>query len=376
MAEHCRVHDYDDPGKPKIAWDDEQARADLVDGLVGDAHRLLGYLPETELGPKAADALALLALIAGQDVEPVDGSDGTDGRWRIAQRVAPDRVISVVDPDTRHAHKTVRRRQDGFKAHIAVEPDTGLITDCVLTKASGPGSGDAAAGPMLLAGEPAPVEVLADSAYGSGDARAELATAGHTPVIKPIPLRPAVEDGFTLDDFTVNESAGTVTCPNGLIRRITRTRNAVFAGGLPQLPAANPLYHQPIRTHRPPTRTRSITTGRAPPSPHTAVPGRLPTTPAHGRTLHRLAHPRQPQTALPRRHQKRSLVAPPRRSDQPTPTHHPRTRPRRNRLGRPALNRVDTRNPCSYTDPAADSMTTRRECSSSNHGCDSRLDRH
>jgi IS5 family transposase len=228
VEQQCTAHDYDDPGKPAIAWNDEQARAELVDALVGDAHRLLGYLPEQELGPKAADALALLALIAGQDVEPVDGSDGTDGRWRIAQRVAPDRVISVIDPEARHAHKTVHHRQDGFKAHLAVEPDTGLITDCALTKASGPDSGDAAVGPTLLADEPAALEVLGDSAYGSGQARADLAEAGHTAIIKPIPLRPAVPGGFTIDDFTVDQNAGTVTCPNGLSRTLTRTRNAVF----------------------------------------------------------------------------------------------------------------------------------------------------
>jgi IS5 family transposase len=228
VAEHCCAHDYDDPGKPRIAWDDEAARAALVDALVGDAHRLLGYLPEQELGAKSADAVALLALIAGQDVEPVEGSDGSDGRWRIAQRVAPDRVISTVDPQARHAHKTVHRRQDGFKAHVAVEPDTGLIIDCTLTKASGPDSSDAAIGPSLLAEELEPLEVLGDSAYGSGDARAELAAAGHHAVIKPIALAAAVPGGFTADDFTVDDAAGTVTCPNGLTRRLTRTRNAVF----------------------------------------------------------------------------------------------------------------------------------------------------
>ena len=228
VAEHCTAHDYDDPGKPKIAWNDAQARADLVDGLVGDAHRLLGYLPEQELDAKAAEAVALLALIAGQDVEPVEGSDGTDGRWQIAQNVAPDRVISVVDPDTRHAHKTVHRRQDGFKAHIAIEPDTGLITDCQLTKASGPTSGDAAVGPTLLGGEPGPVDVLADSAYGSGQARADLADAGHTAVIKPIPLRAAVPGGFTLDDFAIDHTAGTATCPNGVTRTITASRRVIF----------------------------------------------------------------------------------------------------------------------------------------------------
>jgi IS5 family transposase len=228
VAEQCSAHDYDDPGKPAIAWDDEAARAELVDALVGDAHRLLGHLPEAELGPKAAEAVALLALVAGQDVEPVEGSDGTDGRWRIAQRVAPDRVISVVDAEARHAHKSVHRRQDGFKAHVAVEPETGIITDCALTKASGSDSSDAAIGPGLLADEPAPVEVLADSAYGSGQARAELAAAGHDALIKPIPLRVAVPDGFTLDDFIVDDTAGTVTCPNGLIRKLTPTRAAVF----------------------------------------------------------------------------------------------------------------------------------------------------
>ncbi len=228
VAEHCTAHDYDDPGKPTIAWNDEQARAELVDALVGDAHRLLGHLPEQELDAKAAEAVALLALIAGQDVEPVEGSDGTDGRWRIARNVASDRVISVADPDARHAHKTVHRRQDGFKAHIAIEPDTGLITDCALTKASGPSSGDAAVGPTLLAGEPGPVQVLADSAYGSGQTRADLDAAGHQVVIKPIPLRSAVPGGLTLDEFTIDHTAGTATCPNGITRAITARGNVIF----------------------------------------------------------------------------------------------------------------------------------------------------
>lgn len=70
-----------------------------MDALVGDAHRPLGHLPATEPRHKAADAVALLALVAGQDVEPVDDSDGTDGRWRIARRTAPDRTISI--PGTR-----------------------------------------------------------------------------------------------------------------------------------------------------------------------------------------------------------------------------------------------------------------------------------
>ncbi|MFZ0835471.1 MAG: IS1182 family transposase [Mycobacterium sp.] len=228
VAAQCTAHDYDDPGKPAIAWDDQQARDRLVDGLVSDAHRLLGHLPEQELGPRAADAVALLALIAGQDVEPVEGSDGTDGRWRIARQVAPDRVVSTVDPDARHAHKTVHRRQDGFKAHLAIEPDTGIITDCALTKASGADTHEAVVGLGLLDGEHSPVAVLADSAYGSGEFRAELVERGHLDRVKPAPTRSAVPGGFTVDDFTVDHNNRTATCPNGLTRTISRSGYATF----------------------------------------------------------------------------------------------------------------------------------------------------
>ena len=174
-----------------------------------------------------------MALIAGQDVEPVEGSDGTDGRWQIAQRVVPDRVISTVDPDTRHAHKSVQRRQDGFKAHLAIEPDTGIITDCALTKAGGLATdgapvSEARTGLGLLDGEDSPVRVLADSADGSGELRAELLERGHVDLVKPAPTRSAVPAGFTVDDFTVDHANRTATCPNGLTRTISRTGYATF----------------------------------------------------------------------------------------------------------------------------------------------------
>jgi hypothetical protein len=228
-------HDYSQPGKPAIAWDDEAARAALVDGLIRDARAVLAAIaagdPPTE--GAAADAVGLLALVAGQDVEHVPDPDdpGGPGRWRIAQRVVADRVISTVDPDTRHAHKTVHRRTDGFTAHVVVEPDTGLITATRLTAAAGQANSDATVGVALLAEDDSvagPVEVLGDSAYGTGEALAALDRAGHRPVIKPWPLRPAVPGGFTLADFTVDEAVGTATCPHGLTRAISRTRSVTF----------------------------------------------------------------------------------------------------------------------------------------------------
>jgi len=219
VATRCTAHDYN-------AWNDQAAREQLVDALVRDALAVLAAVGERD-DPKGADALALLALIAGQDVELVE--EGCDPpRWRIAQRVAPDRVISVVDPESRHAHKTVHRRQDGFKAHVAVEPDTGIITDCSLTKAAGAENHDAVVGIALLDGETQPVTVLADSAYGTGHARAALRDAGREAVIKPLPLRAPVPGGFTIDDFAIDFAAGTVTCPASNTKRITKARNVVF----------------------------------------------------------------------------------------------------------------------------------------------------
>jgi hypothetical protein len=228
IAARCRAHDYGDPGKPVIAWDDKAARDGLVSALVNDALAVVEALDGSGLDDGAAAALALLALIAGQDVEPAEGSDGTDGRWRIARKVAADRVISTVDPQARHAHKTVHHRQDGYKAHVAVEPDTGLFTGGKLTQASGAASHEAAVALELLGGEERGLEVLGDTAYGTGDARDALARAGHTAIIKPAPIEPPVLGGFTVDDFAVNEQAGTATCPHGLIRRITPKRTVTF----------------------------------------------------------------------------------------------------------------------------------------------------
>jgi len=295
--------DYAKPGKPDIDWDDAQAKAALVSDLVNDAVAVLGELcvedaPHRE-GP-AADALGLLALVAGQDVEPAEGSDGTDGRWCIARRVAPDRVISTVDPEARHTRKSKSVRRDGFRGHLSAEPKTGLITDAELTSAAGEAGSDAVVGQAMIArdrfnrpgaetahsdagGDVAPagepqadppgsdaavlaehgsggaaaaaagdggeittagtdsavataaadekdtgLRVYGDSAYGTGAARAAYRDTGHETVIKPKPLRPAVPGGFTLDDFTVDELADTVTCPAGHTRPMSPKRTVTF----------------------------------------------------------------------------------------------------------------------------------------------------
>jgi IS5 family transposase len=220
-AVEVSTQDYEQATKPLIAWDDPLAKQALLSALVNDALAIIAALESIELSAEQADAVGLLALIAGQDVEPGD----TDATWRIAQRVARDRIISTVDPEARHMHKSRSEYRDGYKAHVAVEPETGLITAAALTPANAP---DGPNGLHLLAGEPAGLQVLGDSAYGSGDTRAALRAAHHDQAIKPIPLQQAVPGGFNRDDFVVEHETRTVTCPAGHTVTITPANNAVF----------------------------------------------------------------------------------------------------------------------------------------------------
>jgi len=216
------AHAYDRPGKPECAWDDPQATQALVSGLVNDALAVLAAVAEVELEAEQAEAVGLLALVAGQDVEPGE----RPGSWRIARRVAADRVISTVDPQARHTRKTSAHKRDGFKGHIAAEPQTGLVTECALTAAN---VADGPTGVGLLAEEAPGLEVLGDTHYGSGQTRAALTAAGHTQTIKPIPLQSAVPGGFTIHDFQIDAQVGTVRCPAGYQTTITASGRASFA---------------------------------------------------------------------------------------------------------------------------------------------------
>jgi transposase len=152
------AHDYDhDPGKPACAWDDAEARDRLVSALVTDALAMLGEIQDGDLDAIQTEAVGLLGLVAGQDVEPGE----VEGRWRIAGKVAADRVISTVDPDPRHLHKSRSSSRDGDKAHLAVEPETGLVTAAALTPAT---AADGPTGVGLLAAEGPGLQVLGDTA--------------------------------------------------------------------------------------------------------------------------------------------------------------------------------------------------------------------
>ena len=217
---------YASLAKPQIDWDDQAARAALVDVRARDAHAVLGALAGRPLTPAVAEAVRLLAAVVGQDLER-----GPDGRFQIAGKVATDRVVSTVDPDARHGHKSSARGFDGYKGHASVDPDSELM---MATAATAGNLGDAAAARGLLAelidqvgadppasatasvadaGLPGPTPtVYGDSAYGTGPLLASLHAAGIDPRLKiQAPVAPGGH--FTKDQFRIDLAVDTVTCP-------------------------------------------------------------------------------------------------------------------------------------------------------------------
>jgi len=224
-----RDDDYRSAGKPVCDYEDRQAREEMIDALAKDARALLGALDGRELSPVVAQAAALLATVVGQDLD-----EGEDGVFRIARRVAKNRVISTVDPDARHGHKTSARGFDGYKGHAAVDPDSEFIVSTTVT-AGNVGDGQAVEtllGDDLAKGEqpsgdeepsgrsdqsPAtpddePLSVYGDSAYGAGSVLDTLEHADAEIMCKVQP--PSAPAGrYAKDAFGIDLEAGTVTCP-------------------------------------------------------------------------------------------------------------------------------------------------------------------
>ena len=213
-----RDDDYATVGKPPCDWDDPDAREQLVDELVHDALAALAALDGEALTGAARDAAELLAVVAGQDV-----AEGDDGVFRIVRGVARDRVISTVDPQARHGHKSRNRRFDGYKTHTSVDPDSELIDEATVTPANTP---DRDAVDDLLAPNDDAAdkpEVVGDSAYADGETRDRLAKRGYKLRAKVPPARNRA-GRFTKDRFRVDLEAGTVTCPAGKTVTITPSR--------------------------------------------------------------------------------------------------------------------------------------------------------
>jgi hypothetical protein len=219
-----REDDYRSAGKPMCDWDDEVAREAVVDALARDGYGALVVLDNRELSPEVKQAAELLAAVLGQDLELTE-----NGLFRIARRVAENRIISTVDPEARHGHKTAARGFDGYKGHISVDPDSEIIVETAVTAGN---VGDAQPAEALLSEvltcEPQnqereePVEIYGDSSYGTADLVEHIEGAGAEANVKVQPPSPKKRGMFAQDAFQIDIDAGVVRCPAGVLVQLHR----------------------------------------------------------------------------------------------------------------------------------------------------------
>lgn len=203
-------------GQADVDWTDPQARQRFLAGIVADAERLLALVRGTRAGltedsledKELVAAAGLLARILAQDIERDERGP------RLKRGVAPDRLISVHDPEMRHGRKSRSQRFNGHKAQIAVDTDSQLITAVEVLPGNAPDAERALevveASETATGGEVE--EVIGDCAYGAGETRAEFAASGRTLVAKV----PEIQNQgcFAKTDFHLDLEAGTCTCPN------------------------------------------------------------------------------------------------------------------------------------------------------------------
>jgi hypothetical protein len=216
-----RDDDYRNAGKPMCDWDDAAAREALIDALARDGHAVLAVLDGRQLSGELRQAAQLVATVVGQDIE-----QGGDGLFRIVRGVAPDRVISTVDPEARHGHKTASRGFDGYKGHIAIDPDTEIITATEVTAGN---VADGAVAQTLIGTELTeakkadaknPVEIYGDASYGTADLVEKIESAGAEANVKVQAPSPPRVGLYSQDDFKIDPQAGTACCPAGTLVKL------------------------------------------------------------------------------------------------------------------------------------------------------------
>jgi len=208
-------------GEAVVDWDDKEARRAFLQGIVGDAERVLelarqaqGQLPSEDPSRQAiVMAAELLGRLLLQDVERKD--DGA----HLKEGVSRNRILSVHDPEMRHGHKSSSVRFDGYKAAVAVDTDSQLITAVEVLPGNAPDNTRAMElveqSEKNTAGEVE--ETIGDCAYGDGATRQAFADARRSLVAK-VPGRPN-KNHFPKEDFKIDLAAGTCTCPAGQTTR-------------------------------------------------------------------------------------------------------------------------------------------------------------
>jgi hypothetical protein len=121
----------------------------------------------------------------------------------------------------RHGHKSATKRFEGFKAAVAVDPDTQLITAVDMLRAN---AGDSQSALEMVEASEANTgieveETIGDCAFGDGTTREIFEQAGRKLVARV--AHPHNQGQFSKEAFQIDLTAGTCTCPAGQVTHAT-----------------------------------------------------------------------------------------------------------------------------------------------------------
>ena len=211
-----------------IDWDDALEQQGALQRLLDEVERLRGWL-RSRLGdrcdaPPLSEALALLAQVIEQDIEP----DPESGGPRIRRGVTKDRRISVTDKDMRHGRKSRSKVINGFKRHVALDLDTGLILGGTVRPANEP---EHRAAEWLRPDAErfgSVSELHIDRGYLASPWTRDLHDSGVRILSKPWHQRGT--KCFAKRDFSIDLARQAVTCPAGETVPIRKGKVARFRG--------------------------------------------------------------------------------------------------------------------------------------------------
>jgi hypothetical protein len=217
-----------------VDWTNETQKGDALSRLLETIAALEEWVRK-ELGeradmPPVAQKLATLVQLREQDLDPEPPGGG---KPQIREGVAPDRRVSLSDPDMRHGRKSKSRTFSGYKSHLATDLDRNLVMACAMTRANRPeAEGLDSMKDDLMRVLTDPLEELhVDRAYVGAEYTRNLLSQGSVLISKARGI--STNNGlFKKSDFKIDLRAKTATCPAGQSISIDLGQVAHFDAGI------------------------------------------------------------------------------------------------------------------------------------------------
>ena len=195
-------------GSAEVDWTDEVAVSQFLKGVLEDCATAVTWADQASGARAEVD---LLRKVLTQDIAPTAPTEPP----RLTQGVAPDRTVSVHDPEMRHGRKSTGKVYNGHKAHIAVEVTSGVITAVEVTA---PADADGAQVQALVeqtrhTTERPVAHALGDTAYSTRHALAAAAAAEVDLVTK---MAAPPQGRYGPGAFVVSADGRRAQCPAGI----------------------------------------------------------------------------------------------------------------------------------------------------------------